>query len=233
MSSVCSPRGSVARLVPGSVERAEAQDDALGPRRPGDRLLEVADGGERRAERRGRIGVERVLLGLDGPVDAGVGPAGVALGDDAPDAHRAARGQQVVGARRAQAVRHREVAVEVARVHSAGERGRHVDDGLGLLGGDRGRDGLGVEGVRHDRPPAEAADEVGRLAPADHADDVVPSRDELRQQLPPHRAGGSCDEDLHEGAPWSLMPPRRDGAAGCDTWPSPVTSPTSSGTIRF
>ena len=94
--------------------------------------------------------------------------------------HRAPGGEQVVGALGAEPVGQREVALEVAQVDGARQRGELVDDHLGLGLGDRLGDRVGVERVGDDRPRAKAADEVLLLRRARHAHDVMPVGDELR-----------------------------------------------------
>ena len=77
--------------VPGPVEAAVAQHDALGPAGADDRPLEVADRGERaRASPRAGAGSSGSSSVLTGPPLAGERPAGVALRDE-PRARRPPR----------------------------------------------------------------------------------------------------------------------------------------------
>jgi hypothetical protein len=138
----------------------------------------MANGVEPAAERLRRVGVERVVLALDRPAAAGERPARVALRHEPLDAHRPAGSQQVVGARGAQAVGLREVAVEMADVERLRQRGELVDDHVGIGLRDHVGHGIGVEGVGHGGSPAQLADEVG-LRPG-HAHHVVAGGEQLR-----------------------------------------------------
>jgi hypothetical protein len=159
--------------------------------------LDVADGGERPAHRRGRRQVERVVLRLDLAAGAGERPAGVALRHEAAHAHRSRGGEQVVGPFRAQAVRLREAAVEAAQVERAGERGELVDDRVGRRVGDRAGDRLAVERIEHDGRGAERADGVAFGGAPRRSGHLVAGCDEPGDQLLSERSGGARDEDLH------------------------------------
>ncbi len=89
ISATCSP--STSTDVPRPVEAAVAQHEALEPVGAGHGPLEMADGGERLADVGRRVGVERVVLGLDRRPGAGDRPAGVALPDEPAGARRASR----------------------------------------------------------------------------------------------------------------------------------------------
>ena len=91
-------------------------------------------------------------------------------------------GKQVVGALRAQAVGHREEAIDAAHVHLAGHCGELVDDDLRPGLQDDVLDPLGVERVGHDRLGAERMDRAG-VRRARHADDLVTAGDELGDEL--------------------------------------------------
>ena len=140
---------------PRAVEPAIAQRDALETFGPGDVLLELADRREHPARGLGRVGVERVVLGLHGAAGLRVRPAGEALGDEPADARRLGRGEQVVGALGPQAVGLGELLGELAEVADVREGRGLVDDHLGLRRRDRGFHGLAVEDVEDDRLGAE------------------------------------------------------------------------------
>jgi hypothetical protein len=180
-----------------SVEGAVAQGQALGPVDAGHGVLDVPDGVERRPQLGRRIGVERVVLGLDRTPGAGVRPAGVALGDEPADADGPARGQQVVGALGAQAVGHGEELVGVLHVHVTAEGGELVDDDLGFGLGHGPGHRVGVEGVGHHGTGAQGPDGVGLARRAGHAHDVVTSGIELGDELGAECASGTGDEHLH------------------------------------
>ena len=78
-------------------------------------MLQVEVSSQPRPEGRRRIGIEGIRLGLHRPAGAGEAEAPEALGHEAPCAHGAAGGEQVVGALRAQPVRGLEEPVDVAR----------------------------------------------------------------------------------------------------------------------
>ena len=114
--------------VAGTVERAVPQRNALDV--PADRHggLEVPDRGHGLPRADGRVGVEAVLLGLDRPAGARVGPPGVALRHEPAGAGGPGRRQQVVRALGAQPVGRREVPVEVLQVGLSRHRGELVHD---------------------------------------------------------------------------------------------------------
>jgi hypothetical protein len=72
-----------------------------------------------------------------------------------------------------------------------------MDDHLGLGLGHRLCDRVRVERVGHDRPRAEAAQQVLLVTRAGHADDLVATGDQLRHEPAPEHPGCSCDEHLH------------------------------------
>src|SRR5215208_1852297 len=84
------------------------------------------------ARLRGRGGIERVVLGLDGPALARVPVAGEALRDEPVDARLARGREQRVGAFRPQPVRLRERAVEIAREIQLRQGRGLVDDRVRL-----------------------------------------------------------------------------------------------------
>jgi hypothetical protein len=151
-------------------------------------------------------GIERVLLGLHRAAGAGKRPAGVALRDEPAHPHGAAGGQQMVEALRPQPIGRREVAVEVAEVQRAGQRGQLMHDHLGLRLGHHPRHVLGIEGVGRDRHRAQIAHRLllGRVAR--HAGHLVALRDEPRYELPSQRPGGAGDQDLHDISSGGLHP---------------------------
>src|SRR4029079_14505440 len=99
-----------------AVERPVAEHETLDPLRAGHGRLQVADRHQQRAEVAGRVGIQRVLLALGGTSLAGVGPAGEALGEEAPSAGLPRGRQKVVGALAPKPVGEREVAGDLARV---------------------------------------------------------------------------------------------------------------------
>ncbi len=120
------------------------------PTRAGHCLLEMAHSGRGLAHRGHRSGIERIVLRLDRTALA-VAIAREALCDEAAHAGLVSGGKQRICAVRAKAVRLGEAAVEVLEVAQAGERGRLVDDGIGLGRGYRLANGRRVEQVEHDR----------------------------------------------------------------------------------
>ena len=120
-----------ARREPGArpVEAAVAQHDA--PEPPVDRRLEVADRGQRLAHAARRVGVERVVLGLDRPAGARIGPAREALRDEALDAGRARGREQVVGPLGAQPVGRARTPSRCCACRMSPQRRHLVDDRVG------------------------------------------------------------------------------------------------------
>jgi hypothetical protein len=141
--------------------------------------------------------VERVVLGLDRAVVAGVVPAGEALGNEALHARRVGRGKEMLGALRAQLVGHCEPLVEVLEVGRAGERRHLVDDGIRLGPGDRLSDAGGVEAVDDDRLGAERAQQLDLVLRPRRGDDAVAAVHQLGHEPAADRSGGSCEEDAH------------------------------------
>ena len=76
------------RVIGGAVEAAVAERDPTGVR---NRLVEVGHRRVRLLCSRWRVGVERVVFGLDHPTLAGVAVGGEALGDEAVHARLAPR----------------------------------------------------------------------------------------------------------------------------------------------
>jgi hypothetical protein len=119
------------------------------------------------------------------------------LGDESAHARLARCVEEVVGAFGAQPVSLREGSVEVPAEADVCERGRLMDDRVGLGAHDRFMDGLGVERIEHGRLRAEFAQLwrlFGRVA---CADDLVAALEQMRNEPTADRATRSYDEHLH------------------------------------
>ena len=81
----------------------------------------------------------------------------VALGDEPADSRFARSGEQDVGALGAEPVRLGEGSIEVLEVADARQRGRLMDDRVGLCGSNRLAYRPSVERVEHDRDGSEGA----------------------------------------------------------------------------
>ena len=203
-----------ARAVEAAVAQGEAFD-ALGRRH---RLLDVADRVERAAHGRDGVRVQGVGFGLHPGSVAGVGPAGVALGDEAPGARRPGGLEQVVGAFGAKPVRHREALVGVAQARQAGQRGELVDDRVRLGLDDRAHHRVVVERVEDDRLGTGLAERAGLLGRAGRADHGVAALEQDGDEPPAQGAGGARKEHLHFRSPfeWSQNA-RRDALPARDS----------------
>ena len=73
-----------------------------------------------------------------------------------------------------------------------------MDDHLGLGLGDRPRHGVGIERVDHDGRRAERANGLPLRRAAGRAGHLVAACHEPGDELLAERAGGACDEDLHD-----------------------------------
>ena len=121
----------------------------------------------------------------------------VALGDEPADARFACGGEQVVGPFGAESVRLGEGAIEMPEVADARQRGRLMDDRVGLGGGNRLAHCVGIERVEHDRlgpEPAQLFCLAGRAGAADH---VVAALDQLGNEPMADHAACSYHEDSH------------------------------------
>jgi hypothetical protein len=167
----------------------------------------VANRLQRGLERRGRIGVERILLALHRAAGAGEGPPGEALGEEAPGAGGASGREQVVRTLGAQPVGGGESAVEMAGVERSGQRRELMHDRLWLGLADDSADRLGIERVGDRRLRAELCDQLAFGLAAGDADDLMAVGGELRQQLPAERPGGPGDQDLHRNSFRRLINP--------------------------
>jgi hypothetical protein len=90
-----------------------------------------------------------------------------------------------------------------------------MHDHVRLRLGDGARDGVGIEGVRHGRAGALAADEILLGRGAREADDLVAAPDELGDEDSSQCARGAGDEDLHD---WLLDRVRSPLLTGCPGW---------------
>ena len=157
----------------------------------------MANRPQRLAHFGGRMRVQWVLLGLDRAAGAYVGPAGVALGDEAAGAGALRRPQEVFGAGRPQAVGELEPAVEVTQVAVAAQSRHLVNDDLRPREVKRRVDRAPVEAVHDDSLRAQALDRKQALRGAGGRGDLVPRFDQLRQETHADRPSPARDEDLH------------------------------------
>jgi hypothetical protein len=178
----------------------------------------VADGVKGSPQLGRRVGVERIVLGLDRPADAGERPPGEALGHQAPGPGRPRRLQQVVGALGAQPVGGRKPGVELPEAGGPGQVGELVHHHLGPGRRDRAQhlgpvEGVGDQRLGPGRPqPARLAGRAG------HGGHLVPARDQQRHQPAAQRPGRPGDEDPHGRLLLSASPPLRRGTgAACDS----------------
>jgi hypothetical protein len=150
---------SSANDVPGPVEAAIAQDDAVELVRSDNASFEVADRSDRLLRVARRVRVERRLFVLHRRTLAREGPARIALCDELSGPDRQRGGEQVVRSLCAKPVRPSERLVELPEAATdAAERGRLVDDDLGLRLRNRPADGFGVQHVEDDRLRAEGSE---------------------------------------------------------------------------
>ena len=204
---------------PGAVEAAVAQDDPLQVLGPEHGRLEVPDGVQGAPQLGRRVGVERVVLGLDRPADPGERPPGEALGDEPAGPGGPRRLQQVVGALDAQAVGGGEPLVELAEVGDAGQVGELVHHRIGAGGRDRRQHRVPVEGVGDHRLGPGRVQVHGPAHPTGHGGHLMAVRDQQRHQPAAQRPGRPGDEHPHGRLPSSLglLHSRRDGRPGRDT----------------
>ncbi len=149
------------------------------------RFLEIADRCDRLLRVACRRRVEGGVFVLHGRTVARKGPARIALRNELPRPDRQRGGEQVVRSFRAKPVRLRERLVELPEVPAdAAERGRLVDDDLGLRLGDRPADGLRVQHVENDRLRAERPQGLDLLRRRGRPDDLVAGVGQQRHELP-------------------------------------------------
>ena len=140
-------------VVGGAVEGAVAQCD---PAEVGDRLLEIGHRGGGPAEVLRRRGVERIVLGLDGSALAGVpGEGRNALRDESAYASLVRGRQQGVRSLRSQLAGLGRHLVHVPAELHVRQRGRLVDDRLGLVLEHGFAHRARVEQIEHDRLRAQ------------------------------------------------------------------------------
>jgi hypothetical protein len=119
------------------------------------------------------------------------------LGHEAADAGFPCGSQQRVRAHGAEPVRLGEASVEVLEVAQVGERGRLVNDGLGLGIDHRFAYGVWIQHVEHYRLRPEAVQAFGLVGRAARAGHLVAMIDELRDESDADRDARPCDQDFH------------------------------------
>ena len=157
-----------------------------------------------------RIGIEFIGLGLDGDPAAGIGPAAVALGDEALDADLARGRQQMVGTHRPQPVAACEGAIEVPQVGRSREIRHLVNNGIGPRGDNGRANGHRVETVGDDGFGPHAPDGFRLRRGAGQAHDRMTCRDQCGDERAADGAGGACNEDSH-GVLLLFVTPRSSG----------------------
>jgi hypothetical protein len=179
------------------VEGAIAQDDPLRPIRREDRLFDVTDGGLRLPHlARGRQ-VQRVLFGLHRAAGAHVrGIAAHPLCHEPSHSDSVCGREQVVGPLRPQAVRQREIAIEMTHVDRT-DRGQLMNDHIRPRDGDRLRDLIGIKRVRDHRQSAELVEHRPLGLAARHAIHLMTCCNQTRHQLPADRSRCTCHEHSH------------------------------------
>jgi hypothetical protein len=188
------PDGARQRVVRGTIQAAVSQGDASCA---GHRLVEIAHRSVGLAHRSEGCRIEWIGLGLGWPTDARVPGARKALGHEPTNTRLARSGEQRVRAPGAQLVGRREPSVEVPEVLHLLERGRLVNDRIGLGTQNGLADGPGVEQVELDRLRTERPDPIGTTGRVVGPDDLVSALDELREQPAADRTAGTCDKDSH------------------------------------
>jgi hypothetical protein len=152
---------------------------------------------QRRSERWHRVGIEGILLVLDGTADAGVRPSGEALGHDAPHAGRARSGEQGVRSLGEQPVREHEIPGPAPRAGQFRERGRFVDDDLGS-GAPHGRHHrISVEEVDDGGLDAGGSQFIALLCGPRRPNDLVPVPDEQDHEPSADDSACSRHKDPH------------------------------------
>jgi len=198
------------------VEAAVAQDHSHHVGKAGDGGLEPVDALQGLPHRGRWIGIERVLFRLHPTADSLVRPARVALGDEAADARGPRRRDKVVRALGSQAVRDRELAVDVPQVLEGRERGHLMDDDLGTRVRHRLADRFPVQGVQDHRLRPHRAQRLRPACAARGGHDLVAGRHQHGDEPPAHHARPARQEDLHLCTSSSHIP-GRDRTSARDT----------------
>ncbi|MGB0091610.1 MAG: hypothetical protein WBP81_03625 [Solirubrobacteraceae bacterium] len=163
----------------------------------------MEDPHQRSAQRRRRVGIEGIGLGLHRPACAGESESPEALRHEPPCPHGAAGGQETILRLGTQPVGHRrrERALGVPHVPRGqlpGQRRELMHDHLGLGGRHRLGDRVGVQSVGHDRARSQTAHQVLLRCAPGHPDHLVASRHELRDERSAENARGARYKDLHD-----------------------------------
>jgi hypothetical protein len=149
-----------------------------------------------RPQRRRRVGVEGIGLGLHRRACAVESEDRNALRNEAPCPHGAAGGQEVVRRLGTQSVGHghRKGALGVPHVtdaHRPGQRRELMHDHLRLGLAHNPSHGIGVESVGHHGARSQAAQQILLRCAPGHPDHLMSSRDELRDQRSAESACGA------------------------------------------
>jgi hypothetical protein len=157
----------------------------------------MADRRQPRPQRRRRVGIEGIGLGLHRPARAGVPPTRIALRHEAPCPHGAAGGQEMVRRLGTQSVGHREEAVGVPHIHRPGQRRELMDDHLRLGLAHHPSHGIGIESVGDNRPRPQRPQPILLRRGPGHGHNLVASGDQLGDQLCAQRTRSPGNENLH------------------------------------
>ena len=157
----------------------------------------MEDGRERLAHLLRGVGVEWVLFGLHRSPALLVGPAGEALGDEAPGSGFDRGLDHDVGGLGAEPVGLGEGLGEAPEVEVPGQCGHLMDYDLRLGVEDRPSHRLTVPAVEHHRGGAGKTQAVGLGRGPGRANHLVTGIDQQRHQTLPDGSGGAGYEDSH------------------------------------
>jgi hypothetical protein len=95
----------------------------------------------------------------------------------------------------------------VTDAHRPGQRRELMHDHLGLGARHRLRDRVGIQRVGHDRARSQAAHQILLRCAPGHADHLVASRDQLRDERSAENARGAGYKNLHDCSSLSFHVP--------------------------
>lgn len=174
----------------GSVEPAVPEGEAV-ERTVDRRVLEVSDSVDRASDLGGRVVVECVFFRLNPRTAARVRPWREALRYEPAYGGCLGRGNQMVSALCAEAVRLCERLVEVPQVDRRWDRCQLVDDDVGRRFSNRVLDGVAVQCIEHLRRRTRGLEPPGTVDGPGCAGNLVPPHGQNLHQRRPDRSGRS------------------------------------------